>query len=222
MKNKRSQNKWTKKMVNNFIQILVSISFILCGIISVNAQDKKNELFAQLRKRYGNMNSLEARFVGIEPISGITGTLKAMRSGKYILDLNDRKIICDGHTVWNYHPARKNVTINEIKSRPSSSLDIVLFNFLYNYQPKELHDFSIGNISHLGLELIPKNGKSALGIKSLTIYVKKGSSEIRRISAVDGNQKQVWDLETLKINGGITDVNFTFIPPKDTEIIDLR
>lgn len=186
------------------------------------SQDKKNELFAQLRNRYGNMKTLEAKFVGIEPISGITGTLKAMRSGKYILDLNDRKIICDGHTVWNYHPARKNVTINEIKSRPSSSLDIVLFNFLYNYQPKDFQDFSIGNILHHGLELIPKNGKSALGIKSLTIYVKKGSSEIRRISAVDGNQKQVWDLEALKINGGITDANFTFIPPKDTEIIDLR
>ncbi len=186
------------------------------------SQDKKNELFAQLRNRYGNMKTLEAKFVGIEPISGITGTLKAMRSGKYILDLNDRKIICDGHTVWNYHPARKNVTINEIKSRPSSSLDIVLFNFLYNYQPKDFQDFSIGNILHHGLELIPKNGKSALGIKSLTIYVKKGSSEIRRISAIDGNQKQVWDLEALKINGGITDANFTFIPPKDTEIIDLR
>ena len=201
--------------------------FLLTGMVllftnEVFSQDKKNELFAQLRKRYGNMNSLEAKFVGIEPISGITGTLKAMRSGKYILDLSDRKIICDGHTVWNYHPARKNATINEIKSRPSSSLDIVLFNFLYNYQPKDFHDFSIGNISHHGLELIPKDGKSALGIKSLTIYVKKGSSEIRRISAVDGNQKQVWDLEGLKINGGITDANFTFIPPKDTEIIDLR
>jgi chaperone LolA len=209
-------------MVNNFIKILVSFAFVLGGIVSINAQDKKNELFAQLRKRYGKMNSLEVKFKGIEPISGVTGTLKAMSSGKYILDLNDRTIICDGHTVWNYHPARKNVTINEIKSRPSSSLDIVLFNFLYNYQPKELHDFSIGNISHHGLELIPKNGKSALGIKSLTIYVKKGSSEIRRISAVDGNQKQVWDLDALKINGGITDANFTFIPPKDAEIIDLR
>ena len=54
------------------------------------------------------------------------------------------------------------------------------------------------------------------------IIIEKGSSEIRRISAVDGNQKQVWDLEALKINGGITDANFTFIPPKDAEIIDLR
>ena len=207
-------------MVNKMIFLLSLVVLLFTN--ELLSQDKKNELFAQLRKRYGNMNSLEAKFVGIEPISGITGTLKAMRSGKYILDLNDRKIICDGHTVWNYHPARKNVTINEIKSRPSSSLDIVLFNFLYNYQPKDFQDFSIGNISHHGLELIPKNGKSALGIKSLTIYVKKGSSEIRRISAIDGNQKQVWDLEALKINGGITDANFTFIPPKDTEIIDLR
>lgn len=207
-------------MVNKMI-FLLSLG-VLLFTNELLSQDKKNELFAQLRNRYGNMKTLEAKFVGIEPISGITGTLKAMRSGKYILDLNDRKIICDGHTVWNYHPARKNVTINEIKSRPSSSLDIVLFNFLYNYQPKDFQDFSIGNILHHGLELIPKNGKSALGIKSLTIYVKKGSSEIRRISAVDGNQKQVWDLEALKINGGITDANFTFIPPKDTEIIDLR
>jgi outer membrane lipoprotein-sorting protein len=61
-----------------------------------------------------------------------------------------------------------------------------------------------------------------MGIQSLTIYVKKGSSEIRRISAVDGNQKQVWDLDGLKINGGISDANFTFIPPKEAEIIDLR
>ena len=209
-------------MANKLILTLGALSCIFFSMISIKAQDKKNELFAQLRKRYGNMNSLEAKFVGIEPISGITGTLKAMRSGKYILDLSDRKIICDGHTVWNYHTTRKNVTINEIKSRPSSSLDIVLFNFLYNYQPKEFHDVSIGNISHYGLELIPKNGKSALGIKSLTIYVKKGTSEIRRISAVDGNQKQVWDLDGLKINGGISDANFTFIPPKDAEIIDLR
>jgi chaperone LolA len=207
-------------MVNKMIFLLSLVVLLFTN--ELLSQDKKNELFAQLRNRYGNMKTLEAKFVGIEPISGITGTLKAMRSGKYILDLNDRKIICDGHTVWNYHPARKNVTINEIKSRPSSSLDIVLFNFLYNYQPKDFQDFSIGNILHHGLELIPKNGKSALGIKSLTIYVKKGSSEIRRISAIDGNQKQVWDLEALKINGGITDANFTFIPPKDTEIIDLR
>ena len=114
------------------------------------------------------------------------------------------------------------ITCGDLFTNTNSWYDIVLFNFLYNYQPKDFHDFSIGNISHHGLELIPKNGKSALGIKSLTIYVKKGSSEIRRISAVDGNQKQVWDLEALKINGGITDANFTFIPPKDAEIIDLR
>lgn len=209
-------------MANNLIHIFGIFSIIFGLTISINAQDKKNELFAQLRKRYGTMNSLEASFISMEPVSGVKGTLKALRSGKYFLDLNDRTIICDGHTIWNYHPSRKNVTINEIKSRPSTSLDIVLFNFLYNYQPKELKEVMIGRESYQGLELIPKNGKSAMGIQSLTIFVKKGNSEIRRISAVDGNQTMAWELASMKINTSFSDALFTFIPPKNAEVIDLR
>lgn len=206
-------------MVNKMMVILLGL--VLCST-ELLSQDSKNDLFAQLRKRYGNMNSLEVKFIGVEPISGMKGTLKAMRSGKYMLELSDRKIISDGHTIWNYQPSRKNVTINAIKNRPSNSLDIVLFNFLYNYQPKEIQEYTIGNTVHHGLELIPKNGKSVLGIKSLTMYVKKGSSEIKRISAMDGNQKQVWEVESLTINGGLKDAHFTFTPPKDAEIIDMR
>jgi len=207
-------------MLNNMMVVLLSL-VLLCST-ELLSQDSKNDLFAQLRKRYGNMNSLEVKFIGVEPISGMKGTLKAMRSGKYMLELSDRKIISDGHTIWNYQPSRKNVTINAIKNRPSNSLDIVLFNFLYNYQPKEIQEYTIGNTVHHGLELIPKNGKSVLGIKSLTMYVKKGSSEIKRISAMDGNQKQVWEVESLTINGGLKDAHFTFTPPKDAEIIDMR
>jgi len=207
-------------MLNNMMVVLLSL-VLLCST-ELLSQDSKNDLFAQLRKRYGNMNSLEVKFIGVEPISGMKGTLKAMRSGKYMLELSDRKIISDGHTIWNFQPSRKNVTINAIKNRPSNSLDIVLFNFLYNYQPKEIQEYTIGNTVHHGLELIPKNGKSVLGIKSLTMYVKKGSSEIKRISAMDGNQKQVWEVESLTINGGLKDAHFTFTPPKDAEIIDMR
>ena len=207
-------------MLNNMMVVLLSL-VLLCST-ELLSQDSKNDLFAQLRKRYGNMNSLEVKFIGVEPISGMKGTLKAMRSGKYMLELSDRKIISDGHTIWNFQPSRKNVTINAIKNRPSNSLDIVLFNFLYNYQPKEIQEYTIGNTVHHGLELIPKNGKSVLGIKSLTMYVKKGSSEIKRISAMDGNQKQVWEVESLTINGGLKDAHFTFTPPKDAEIIDMQ
>ena len=209
-------------MVSNFFRIITLFSLTLGLTISINAQDKKNELFAQLRKRYGSMNSLEASFISMEPVSGIKGTLKALRTGKYVLDLNDRSIICDGHTIWNYHPSRKNVTINEVRSRPSTSLDIVLFNFLYNYQPKELKEVIIGNVTHQGLELIPKSGKSAMVIQSLTIFVKKGSSEIKRITASDGNQTMAWELQSMKINTSFSDALFTFIPPKNAEVIDLR
>ncbi|MEY3313424.1 MAG: hypothetical protein RLZZ578_944, partial [Bacteroidota bacterium] len=73
-----------------------------------------------------------------------------------------------------------------------------------------------------GLELIPKSGKTAMGIKSLTLFVKKGGFEIKRIQAIEGNQRLIWDIQSLKINTSLRESLFTFSPPKDTEILDLR
>lgn len=206
----------------NLTSFLIACVISLMQLSIVNAQNSKDEVFAQLRKKYGSMQALELSFSSLEPVSGIKGTLKALRSGKYHLTVSDRTIVCDGNSIWNYVPARKNVTINSVKSRPSTSLDIVLFTFLYNYQPKALQEFTIGNSIYHGLELIPKSGKTAMGIKSLTLFVKKGGFEIKRIQAVEGNQTLIWDIQSLKINTSLRESLFTFSPPKDTEILDLR
>ncbi len=206
----------------NLTSFLIACVILLMQLSIVNAQNSKDEVFAQLRKKYGSMQALELSFSSLEPVSGIKGTLKALRSGKYHLTVSDRTIVCDGNSIWNYVPARKNVTINSVKSRPSTSLDIVLFTFLYNYQPKALQEFTIGNSIYHGLELIPKSGKTAMGIKSLTLFVKKGGFEIKRIQAVEGNQTLIWDIQSLKINTSLRESLFTFSPPKDTEILDLR
>ena len=206
----------------NLTSFLIACVISLMQVSIVNAQNSKDEVFAQLRKKYGSMQALELSFSSLEPVSGIKGTLKALRSGKYHLTVSDRTIVCDGNSIWNYVPARKNVTINSVKSRPSTSLDIVLFTFLYNYQPKALQEFTIGNSIYHGLELIPKSGKTAMGIKSLTLFVKKGGFEIKRIQAVEGNQTLIWDIQSLKINSSLRESLFRFSPPKDTEILDLR
>jgi outer membrane lipoprotein-sorting protein len=206
----------------NLTSFLIACVISLMQLSIVNAQNSKDEVFAQLRKKYGSMQALEVSFSSLEPVSGIKGTLKALRSGKYHLTVSDRTIVCDGNSIWNYVPARKNVTINSVKSRPSTSLDIVLFTFLYNYQPKALQEFTIGNSIYHGLELIPKSGKTAMGIKSLTLFVKKGGFEIKRIQAIEGNQTLIWDIQSLKINTSLRESLFTFSPPKDTEILDLR
>lgn len=201
---------------------LMIVSLLSISFVELRAQDSKDQLFSQLRKRYGSMQSLEVSFNSIEPISGIRGTLKALHSGKYHLAVSDRTIICDGNSIWNYYPARKNVTINALKSRPSSSLDIVLFTFLYNYQPRSLKEYTIGKSVFQGLELIPKNSKTAMGIKTLTLFIKKGGSDIKRIQASEGQQEQIWEIESLKINASFSESLFTFSPPKDIEIVDLR
>jgi len=207
---------------NVFKFVLITSALSLVHLPIAFGQDIKDQVFAQLRKKYGSMQALEVKFSSVEPVSGIKGTLQALRSGKYNLNVNDRTIICDGNSIWNYVPARKNVTINALKSRPTASLDIVLFTFLYNYQPKSLQEFSIGKAIYHGLELIPKNGKTALGIKSLTLFMKKGGIEIKRIKAIEGPQELIWDIQSLKVLASLPESLFTFTPPKDTEILDLR
>ena len=182
----------------------------------------KDELFAALRKRYGTMKTLEAQFMSIEPVSGIGGVLKAERSGKYSIALTDRQVVCDGKTLWNYTPSKKSVTITSIKNKPATSLDIVLFTFLFSYQPMGVQQFTIGGQNYTALELSPKTGMTTMGIKSLKVFVKKGNNIITRISASDGNQEQVWDIKSIKVNAGIDEHSFTFQPPDKAEIIDLR
>ncbi|MFM8840123.1 MAG: LolA family protein, partial [bacterium] len=96
------------------------------------------------------------------------------------------------------------------------------FTFLYNYQPKSLKEYTIGKSVFQGLELIPKNSKTAMGIKTLTLFIKKGGSDIKRIQASEGQQEQIWEIESLKINASFSESLFTFLPPKDIEIVDLR
>ena len=179
-------------------------------------------VFASLRAKYSSMKTVELDFQSVEPVSGMIGSLKAEKSGKYVLTLSDRKIICDNRTIWNIIPNRKMVSISSVKNKPTSSIDIILFTFLYSYQPISIKEYSVGKSNLLALELHPKGQSAAMGIKKLRVFLKKGSTNIERISADDGNQDMVWDIKKLNINSKLQPGLFSYSPPVGIEVIDMR
>jgi outer membrane lipoprotein-sorting protein len=179
-------------------------------------------VFASLRAKYSLMKTVELDFQSVEPVSGIVGSLQAEKSGKYILTLSDRKIICDNHTIWNIIPNRKMVSISSVKNKPTTSIDVILFTFLYSYQPISIKEYSVGKSNLLALELHPKGQSASLGIKKLRVFIKKGSTNIERISADDGSQDMVWDIKKLKINSKLQPSLFSYSPPVGIEVIDMR
>ena len=179
-------------------------------------------VFASLRAKYSSMKTVELEFQSVEPVSGMVGSLQAEKSGKYVLTLSDRKIICDNRTIWNIIPNRKMVSISSVKNKPTTSIDIIIFTFLYSYQPISIKEYSVGKSNLLALELHPKGQSAAMGIKKLRVFLKKGSTNIERISADDGNQDMVWDIKKLNINSKLQPGLFSYSPPVGIEVIDMR
>ena len=179
-------------------------------------------VFASLRAKYSSMKTVELEFQSVEPVSGMVGSLQAEKSGKYVLTLSDRKIICDNRTIWNIIPNRKMVSISSVKNKPTTSIDIILFTFLYSYQPISIKEYSVGKSNLLALELHPKGQSAAMGIKKLRVFLKKGRTNLERISADDGNQDMVWDIKKLNINSKLQPGLFSYSPPVGIEVIDMR
>lgn len=211
-----------KLLVNIYTIILYSIVSCIIPAGAFSETYTVESVFASLRAKYSSMKTVELEFQSVEPVSGMVGSLQAEKSGKYVLTLNDRKIICDNHTIWNIIPNRKMVSISSLKSKPTTSIDIILFTFLYSYQPISIKEYSVGKSNLLALELHPKGQSAAMGIKKLRVFLKKGSTIIERISADDGNQDMVWDIKKLTINSKLQSDLFTYTPPVGMEVVDMR
>lgn len=211
-----------KLLVHIYTIILYSIVSCIIPADAFSETYTVESVFASLRAKYSSMKTVELEFQSVEPVSGMVGSLQAEKSGKYVLTLNDRKIICDNHTIWNIIPNRKMVSISSLKSKPTTSIDIILFTFLYSYQPISIKEYSVGKSKLLALELHPKGQSAAMGIKKLRVFLKKGSTIIERISADDGNQDMVWDIKKLTINSKLQSDLFTYTPPVGMEVVDMR
>lgn len=211
-----------KLLVHIYTIILYSIVSCIIPADAFSETYTVESVFTSLRAKYSSMKTVELEFQSVEPVSGMVGSLQAEKSGKYVLTLNDRKIICDNHTIWNIIPNRKMVSISSLKSKPTTSIDIILFTFLYSYQPISIKEYSVGKSNLLALELHPKGQSAAMGIKKLRVFLKKGSTIIERISADDGNQDMVWDIKKLTINSKLQTDLFTYTPPVGMEVVDMR
>jgi len=69
--------------------------FLILALFSMPALAlDKDEIYSAVKEKYGNLDCITVKFK--EKNSGISGTLSAKRSNKYILELNDRTIVCNG------------------------------------------------------------------------------------------------------------------------------
>lgn len=201
-----------------------SISLLLLCVLFINANlmfaADKNELYKSIIEKYGSLKSISFSFKSAK-VPSISGSIKAKKGNKYILNSFDRLITCDGKTIWNYSPKDKNVIITEYTDdMTNSSLEKLFFGTLTNMSPIELkEENSSKNGSSYVLKLAPKSNSN---IKAITLWINKDKNDIKAIQIKTNESETKWILTNVKINSELSDKSFKFVVPKGAEVIDMR
>ncbi len=156
-------------------------------------------------------------------LKNTTVTIRAKRNNHYIMELNDRRIVCDGKTIWNYTPSKKSVVISTFDEQNASlSVEKLLLELVAVYKPVGLSSQNNSKSGSAYLLRLEPNGAARYGVKSIQLGIDKSKLNIVSVRIDSEQGAQEWSISQLQFNADIADSQFRFTPPKGVDVIDLR
>lgn len=204
--------------------IVLSIFVVFNGQSTVFAQD---ELIGQLRAKYDQVELMRANFTQKitspfgEALPENRGTL-VLEGDRYRVETELQTFVTNGETTWIYDASEKQVLINDFVDDASTfSISRFLDNFHTEYEVLGTTLNYYQGTRHHELQL--KSLVNEAFFKEVTLWVRDNDRVITRLSVVDANDAILdFDLDAIEINPYLEGDPFTFTPPDDAEIIDLR
>ncbi|MFN8368017.1 MAG: outer-membrane lipoprotein carrier protein LolA [Candidatus Kapaibacterium sp.] len=197
-----------------------SLVILLCVLFNVHcllAQDDAATLHKKISDQLSSAQTVKVEATISSPAKANV-IITAKRTNKFVLQLPDRTIYCNGKDVWNYSAKAKSVTVSGFNPKSSSlSVEKLLLDIISRYSPKSVQ--TVGKSYQLLLE---PSGTPIFGVKSITLTIDKKSTSITAIAIVGEQGKQSWKIKTLRLNVPVTDNTFTYKPTKGVELIDMR
>lgn len=195
---------------------------LMIAFLDLQAQSSKEKVFEKLKSKFSNLQTISVDFNLLEN-KNISGNLTAKKGNKYIISISDRKIYCDGKTIWNFVPEGKNVLVSNYDSHSeSASIEKIFFEFTKNFQPEKLYkaQSSYSSGSYI-LELLPKENQNN-EITKIRIVLSSDFNSILQIIINRNYVEENWKISNLKLDAPIDDNKFKFKVPDGVELIDLR
>ncbi len=212
---------------------LAGIAIVLLFCSSAMAGMSANNVAKKVQALYDRTSSLKAEFVQTAKMKTLdiseqdSGAVYMEKDGKIRWEYKKPKeqlIVSNGKTIWFYIPSDKQVIIGtfekSFKYKPTQTfltgMGKILEDFNVRFSNgKELADTKNAYI----LELIPKKSYEGAPLKIL-LAVDKKDFLISKSIVIDrfGNHTEI-DFSNIKLNTPMPDSIFTFIPPKDVEVI---
>lgn len=204
------------------MRLFVSIIFCALSLLLIQPLHA-NEVGEKIKKKYSSLTSVHVVFT-TDNASQKT-VLKAKKGNMFVLDNGANIVYCNGKTVWNYNKAANKCMISsrDIHSE-STSLDELFLKVISTYTVDKvmtINDSKTGNGYILVLK--PSSTSSEInGIKSINVIVDKKNLILKQLVFTDGTGAHKITISSIKTNPPFSDDTFTFTPPKNASVIDMR
>ena len=134
-----------------------------------------------------------------------------------------RLFVTDGKTLWAYSPADKQVVVQDVDEAFASRLPISILvgdcQLRRDFEITEVGNAATrGSASSRVLDLKPKRPEA--GIARMLLEVTLRTYTLERITVFDlSGNTTVYALTDLKLNPGLSDQQFTFVPPAGVTVV---
>ncbi len=202
---------------------ILTLTFILLGGV-LKAQDAQ-EIIRKVQQKYENISDAKASFTQTLKSSGgkantSSGVIYIKKSNMYRIESGGQILITDGTTSWTYSPRRKQVVIDNYKDDGNTfSPNKFLFNYPENFYSDLEGEENVSGLDCYVIKLTPRSGGS---VKSAKIWIDKTDDVIRKINIVTAESANTYVLKDISLDAGVNASKFSFTPPSDVEVIDLR
>ncbi len=200
------------------------IAFIL--ISSAVFAQSGNDVLRKVQNKFKSIDDFTAGFVqssgsvNESKSGGMSGKFFYKRKNKFVVELNNQTIVCDGKVIWNYDGRFKRVVISNMADDPTSfSLEKFIFDYPPHCNVSVVKDKPV-NPGEQIIELIPKD--NVMQFKLAYIWVSKHGL-ISKMEIVDrGDINYTFQFSDFKPDQHLPDSKFIYYPPKGIKVIDLR
>ncbi|MCR4438394.1 MAG: outer membrane lipoprotein carrier protein LolA [bacterium] len=181
----------------------------------------------KVRATFESLKSMRARFTQIFEWKLVgesqktSGSLAAAKGDCYRIETDDQLIVTDGKTVWNYSKANKQVIIDELgKTADAPLMRDLMLRYAEGYTAVLKGQEAIGGSDCYVVELRPKGEEF---ITAVTLWVDGKLWIPLRVRQMDVNDNvNLYELQDVELNVTLAGSLFTFQPPAEAEVIDMR
>ena len=201
---------------------LIAALLIVISIFASNlvfSQDAQ-EIIKKVQGNYKSIKDAKASFTHSGKKNSESGTIYIQKENKYRIETKGQVLVTDGVTSWSYSIKKKQVIVDNYKDDGNTfSPNKFLFNYPENFYSDLDGSETVSGLDCYLLKLTPRSKGS---VKSAKIWVDKEENLIRKITINSKEGTDTYLLKKISLDSGVRSSKFTFSPPSDVEVIDLR